>query len=485
MIEKLANSKWRLENLYKIATKQSTLEICKPNEVQNIIRASSAKRKITLKARQFGITTDAVLRRFDSCIWSRNKTVCILAHKQEVLDKIFNIVKVAYKNMPEQLRPELDKGGGSKYEYHFPKLNSTIYTTLEVRGGTIHELHVSEAAFIPIERINATLQAVPIDGIVEFESTANGLNHFYDLWRQDEDGYSRFFFPWFFHGEYRIPVAGPLDLTDDESLLLAFARSRFNLTLSHDQIAFRRYKIKEFNNSTQKFLQEYPEDDQGCFLSTGNNPFDSVKLHENAQKVPSVYTIKDQIRIYNQPEKNKTYVIGADVAEGVRRDYSVASCFCVEDKREVAYYRGHIKPEDFAEILHSIGQMYSHPGKWPELIVERNNHGHAVILKLNQVLNYPNLWCAPDDRIGHPTTSITRPLLIDTFIEAVDSAIFEIRSKETYAECMTLVDNNGKIEAEDGKHDDSVIATALAIKLVLERLPKVNFYKNIETRIFV
>jgi hypothetical protein len=76
-------------------------------------------------------------------------------------------------------------------------------------------------------------------------------------------------------------------------------------------------------------------------------------------------------------------------------------------------------------------------------------------------------------------------LLIDTFIEAIESNQFKINSKEILSECLTLIDNNGKIEAEEGKHDDLVIATALAIKLALEYLPKINVYKNVKNAILV
>lgn len=482
LIEQFRDPQWRLSKLYKIVDKASHLKHYKPNEVQSLIHSDTSRRKITLKARQFGITTDAVLRRFDSCVWNCNKTICILAHKQDVLDKIFSIVKTAYKNMPEQLRPVLDRGGGSKYEYRFPELNSLIYTTLEVRGGTIHELHVSEAAFIPKERIDATLQAVPIGGLVEFESTPNGLNHFYDLWNESHDGYSRFFFPWFFHHDYHI-VTAPFALTDDEERLCSFALSKFGRTLNHAQIAFRRHKIKELG--FRIFQQEYPEDEQTCFLTSGFNPFDAGKLKDKLLVAPVKFETRNQICIYERFDRTKKYVIGVDVAEGVRSDYSVACCFCIETKKEVAFFRGHLSPSDFADNIFEMGKMFSRADSWPHVIVERNNHGHAVILKLNEVLNYPGLWIGPDDRIGHNTTSITRPLLLDTFIEAVDSGMFHIMSRETLGECLTLVDNNGKIEAESGKHDDCVIATALAIKLVLEYLPRINVYKNIETRILV
>ena len=482
-IENFLDPSWRLTNLYKITDKRSQLRLYQPNSVQKAIHASDAKRKITLKARQHGITTDAVLRRFDSCIWNRNKTVCILAHKHDVLDKIFNIVRTAYKNLPNDLRPPIDKGGGSKYEYVFPTLNSRIYTTLEVRGGTIHELHVSEAAFIPKERIDATLQAVPLGGVVEFESTANGLNHFYDLWMESEDGYTRFFFPWFFHSEYRVAVGVSFSLTEEEQRLVAFATTRYGLSLSHEQIAFRRLKIKELG--PRVFQQEYPEDDQTCFLASGSNPFDAGKLKARMQEVCGDFKTVDGIRIYEPFDKSLTYVIGADVAEGVRSDFSVATMMCVNTKREVASFRSNtLKPQEFAEKIHQMGKLFSRGQYWPQVMVERNNHGHAVILALLH-LAYPHLWTAPDEKIGHHTTALTRPLLLDTFVEAIDSGLFELRSRETFAECLTLVDNNGKLEAEVGKHDDCVISAALAVKLALEYLPKVNIYKNIETKVLV
>ena len=101
---------------------------------------------------------------------------------------------------------------------------------------------------------------------------------------------------------------------------------------------------------------------------------------------------------------------------------------------------------------------------WPLLGVERNNHGHAVLLRLED-LCYPNLFEAEDGRPGWKTTSSTRPILIDEFIEDVEAKIVEVKDQDTLGECMTLVDNKGKIEAVDGKNDDCIIATAIAIQM--------------------
>ncbi len=62
-------------------------------------------------------------------------------------------------------------------ELYFEGLDSTIYVALEARSDTVHRLHVSEAANIKNAEdvLTATLGAVPDDGIVSMESTANGM----------------------------------------------------------------------------------------------------------------------------------------------------------------------------------------------------------------------------------------------------------------------------------------------------------------------
>jgi hypothetical protein len=484
LLSKLANPAWRLEHLYKITTKNSELVTFKPNAVQKLINSNASRRKRILKARQFGITTNEVLKRFDSCIFSKNKTVCILAHKQDVLEKIFNIVKIAFACMPSALRPKLDRGGGSRYEYRFPEINSSIYTALEIRGGTIHELHISEAAFIPETRINATLQAVPIDGIVTEETTPNGLNHFYDSWNDDDERVSKLFFPWFFHPEYRVKTE-LIELTDEEKRLVTNAYDRYGVIIDLEQIAFRRMKIREYRNRYDLFIQEYPEDDNTCFLSSGANPFDLNILKQLLAGISEDYRRVDEILISKPFNKNLNYVIGCDPAEGVKKDWSVATVLCVETGEDVAFFRGQVKPSDFADIIYKMGKLYSHGDSWPCVIVERNNHGHAVILKLNETLNYPHLWLDKDERIGHVTSSSSRPLLVDNFIEAIGNGEYKTNFKQIITECLTLIDNNGKIEADTGKNDDSVISAALAFKAKSQIESRLKIYQNINQRILV
>lgn len=485
-LSKFKDQTWRLENLYRIITKKSENILFKQNKIQRLINQSTSKKKIILKARQFGVTTNEILKRFDSAIWNYNKNICIIAHKRDILDKIFSIVRYAYEKLPVDIKPALDRGGGSMYEYRFPELNSSIYVALEVRGGTVNELHISEAAFIDHARIQATLQSVPVDGLVTIESTPNGLNHFYDMYVDGNNGYEKFFFPWFLHDDYRLPTKD-LDLTEDEINLVRFASLNFTESLTYGQIAFRRNKIKtDFLNKKQQFLKEYPEDDATCFLSSGSNPFDAnilqrIKLIND----PKNFQILNGIKIAKKKEVGNHYVISADPAEGVKKDFSVAFVICVETGEDVAIFRGQLKPSDFAEKLYEIAELYATGNNWPLLIVERNNHGHAVILKLDETLGYPNLWLDDDERIGHRTTAKSRPLMIDEFVDCLEYGIYKTNFNELINECLTLVDNDGKIEADTGKNDDCVMAYALGIKAANMLKSEITLYSNLQNKILV
>ena len=55
--------------------------------------------------------------------------------------------------------------------------------------------------------------------------------------------------------------------------------------------------------------------------------------------------------------------------------------------------------------------------------------------------------------------------MIDKFIDALELDYLKIYDKDILSECLTLIDNNGKIEAASGKHDDLIIACSIALQV--------------------
>jgi len=97
---------------------------------------------------------------------------------------------------------------------------------------------------------------------------------------------------------------------------------------------------------------------------------------------------------------------------------------------------------------------------------------------------YANLYHYKPDTAGWLTNSVTRPKMIDSFIESVESGIIKLNSSDTLAECLTLVDNNGKIQAEDGENDDTIISAAIGVQMLIEDSIS-DVYENLENKIFM
>lgn len=482
-LEQLRNPDWRINNLYSIIDKRSCRIKFNMNAVQQRVHACKKKRKAVLKARQFGISTYGIIKLFDDTIWNKNRTNVILAHEQDAIEKLFRIARRAYDGLA--IKPRLDKGGGSKYEMFFPEINSRIYTDLAVRGDTISNLHVSEIAFFKEpQRLIATLQAVPLWGSVTLETTPNGIgNFFYDMWIDPDAIYEKLFFPWYVFPEYQLPI-DKITYTEEEILLIKKAKKLYNVDISKEQIAFRRFKQKE---NGRLFIQEYPEDDQSCFLASGEAAFDLLKVSELMNETKPAIVDTGEFKLFIPFDNKKTYACGADTAEGIDGDYSVATIYEARSRKQAAVIRGHFRPKEFAHKINDLCAKYHREGElWPLLGVEENNHGHAVLLELAEHIHYPNLYYhdIKNDRPGWRTDKVTRPIMINAFRDGVENRTIEVNDKTTLGECLTLIVNSGKIEAAEGKHDDCVIASAIALQMCLSQVD-LDLYRNIDKQILL
>jgi hypothetical protein len=479
--------KWfRINHLYSIVDKGGNRRTMTPNVVQTKILQSKSLRKMVLKARQFGVSTGCLISDLDDTIHTENMTACIVAHEQDSIKKLFRIVHRAYRYMDPRIKPVIDRGGGSKYEMFFPELNSRIYCDLESRGDTIQRLHISEMAFIKEEdKLKATLQAVPLKtGKVTIESTPNGIaNMFYDMWNDSNQPYEKFFFPWFVFPEYAIHEGVEVERTPDEKEFVRDALKRYGVTITDEQIRFRRYKQTELG---RLFIQEYPEDDQTCFLSSGQAAMDLFLVKQLMSKAtPPIYSDR-KLKLYVPHRNSHRYAVGVDTSEGIGGDNSVAVMFDVNTREQVAVLcAGKSRPSDFAHEVYRLCEKYMSPAMgWPLLGVERNNHGHAVLLELDEHIGYHNLYVHRDERKGWLTDRVTRPLMIDTFIDGVEKQSVKLNDLETFQECLTLIDDEGKVQAAEGKKDDRVIASAIGLQMVLNASVG-TLYDNIREKILV
>ena len=244
-----------------------------------------------------------------------------------------------------------------------------------------------------------------------------------------------------------------------------------NLTLG--QVQWRRNKQVALRHN---FPEKYPEDDTSCFLTSGRAFFDQGILRDLAiwlQGVPPLETHGNgDYLVYRRRVPGCQYIIGADPAEGRlvstdSPDFSAAVVIDRDTGEEMASYRARIPPEDFAYELAEIGRDYN-----DALIAVERNVGGSTIITLERECLYPNVYYHRDwnrERAkvipvaGLPMNRLTRPVALNDIRRFVDDAPEMIRDLRFVGEALTFTrDEKGKPVAQQGAHDDTVFARALA-----------------------
>jgi len=442
---------------------------------------------VILKARQLGFTSLICALYFADTVLRPNTVSVMVAHDLDSAERIFQIVRLFWERLPEEERQRL---GEPRYlnrrELYWPSLNSRFWvgtagSAASGRGHTINNLHCSEFAYWPNpEKVLAGLtEAVPMSGRIVLESTAHGMgNPFHDLWiqaKQGENPYRPHFYEWWWDQGYRLP-GSPLGTLSEEEQQLKQAHD-----LDDDQLRWLREKRRQLRD---RFPQEYPEDDVTCFLASGRCVFDTAALNAIQQRIASeeppedapalafdghsVSVAPSRLLIWQHPEPKRKYVIGADVGGGGAKGDAAAACVLdYETGEQVAELHGRVAPERFAHLLDALGRYYNKA----ELAVESNNHGHSTLNTLQHTCEYPDLYRHADYNnpydysgpLGWITSAKTKPLMIDGLASAITEGAITIRCSALIDECLTyVVTDSGSTEAQPGKHDDRVIAAAIA-----------------------
>jgi hypothetical protein len=462
--------------LLRIRDRQGDLVELRANRAQREFARRAGRRSIVLKARQLGITTYVAARFFVSTITRPGVLTVQVAHDQRAAEQIFRIVHRFLANLPEWLRAgALVTSRANVRQLVFPRLDSeyrveTAADPSAGRGLTIHHLHCSEVARWPRDAaatLAALRAAVPRDGEVVLESTANGAaGCFYDEWqRARETGYTRHFLPWWWEPSYARPGVKVAPLTAEEEEL----RRRYGLTRA--QIAYRRELQASFRGLAP---QEFAEEAERCFLVSGDCFFDLEAIEQRLARCGPPLESRDNgaLEIYwPAPQRglrgtaalgcaSKNYIVGVDPAGGgAAGDYACAQVIERETGLQCAELRGHFPPRELAARVAALAREYDHA----LLAVERNNHGHGVLALLESVERYENLYRS-GRKSGWLTSPVTRPEMLETFAAVLAEAPHLFSSRRLLEECRTFVRHaDGHCAAASGAHDDCVFALAIAL----------------------
>lgn len=485
-------------------------------------------RIITLKARQMGLSTLYEALIFHDTVTNENKNSLIIAHEEAASSNLFQMSKLYFEKLPEILKPMKKYANGKILSFENPtnddaekalnpglrsKISIATAGTGEVgRSSTVHNLHASEVAFFPDGRTTmlGLMQAVPDqpNTTVIWETTANGVGDFFhDQWQKAEKGLNEFipvFLPWFIQPEYTRPFfteeekqafIEQVDMVTQDVAGNPVQTYEWELKEKHDltyeQLNWRRNTIQNKCQGDEiLFMQEYPSTPEEAFISSGRPKFNirALRDYQTRTKPPirtgylreredgSVYFVDDPkgyISIWKEPEDGMEYSIGADVAEGLATgDFS--SAYVGNSEFDwVAKWYGHIDPDLYGEELVKLGKYYN----YAYMGVENNNHGLTTLKSITKkeywnvyhMKSFDKFSDTTTQKIGWNTNVRSKPLMIDKLSEFVRERYIGIFDDLLISEMFTyIIEDNGKTNAQSGCHDDTVMASAILLQLLLE-----------------
>lgn len=480
-----------IEGLLKIRNKQKVVVPFRLNVAQTYYWNRRTRRNILLKARQKGLTKIIDADQFIQCIERTTKAV-VISHEKEATKRLFADVKFYFDNLT--VKPEVLTDTTSMMT--FPKRGSSFFVGTAGqkalgRGDTIDRAHLSEAAFYPdLEGTLAGVSEAAEYGQIDIESTPNGREAFYDLWQKAKSGkspYTPIFIPWFIDLEYSAdtmpmpmilglsePVQEMFAVPDDEwdwpaeeQALYKRVLFEHGIKLTVGQLKWRRYKIWDKGDL---FFQEYPEDDESCFLQSGRSVFKIIRTDTSLRvplDSPELLTAEDRARLLT-PGKRKPLYGGIDPSEGVeggdQHVFSVLEPMPKTGKAHVIYEYASTEPIDvFALKVSRICKTFN-----IQLAVEKQGVGVAM--------------CRALDRLGVSfeewnTTATTRPVIITDLEEAYRKEELIESYPEAEAEARNMRYNQkNRPEHPPGKHDDRIFSRGIALQQMKQPAPSVEFF---------
>lgn len=514
----------QLQLLNKIKKKKHLFSINKTNHIKFLV----------LKGRQQGMTTFIEAYNLAHCITEKNFSGYVLADNAENTTTIFqDKVHYPYDNVPKELKPSELYSNRKELLFDTKTGSHGLNSKIRVqtagnqdagRSKTINYLHISEGAFVDdLKGLLIGLEEALTKNVVALiESTANGFNYFKDLWDGDNN-WENVFFEWWHTPEYSLnftsrqeerkfmrKVKEAPDNTDkpadtEEWIYSKCKWLRDKIGLETEQIFWYYDKWRDKRESIK---QEYPCTAEEAFLASGRPYFHTenvarrlaeVKLANNivmqgyfeyeyafddytGKKViddESIVFIEDPrgiVTIFEEPKESVGYSIGADTSStGI--DYNIGQV--VDSKgRQKAVLKVANDEDLFADNLYCLGTLYNMAMIAPE--VNHSTHPTKVLAERM----YENLYLrenSPDatgtrhiQNYGFRTTQANRGHILGLFREISREHIDYVQDETTLKEMLSFIINDkGKPEAEEGKHDDTIMAYAIALHVTDQQTEEV------------
>ena len=426
-----------------------------------------------LKPRQIGFTTAIAAWNFTYGyrVLDPVKTL-IVAHEADASENIFRKLKHFHNSLPTKLQRPMQRS--NRKELEFADTGSAFRCMTaggrgHARSFTNQRAHLDEAAFMPgggedvYASVSATIHPGPHECLIT-SSTPNGPGGLFhrlciDGMEGGDPNTLFMFFRWSDHQEYR--ATPPIGWEPEQEEVDMAATYGLDL----HQVYWRSREISKIGED--RFRREYPLTVEDGFLEFQGAFFDVKYLNDI---LSSLQMVKEnvELRVYEDPDPNMTYAIGADPSWGTGNDYAAAQVVSHDGRQVATLSSKHWRPEIFAQKVADLSLYYNRA----RVMVEANTGGGGSVV-IEKLISYGTpLWWG--QRSGHWVTSNqgrtrnggwkgSKGPLYDHCRSMVNDDNMTLNDFPTVRQLLNIrEDSVGRIEGANGMNDDLGMALALA-----------------------
>jgi len=396
--------------------------------------------------RQSGKSTIIIAYLLHFCLFNPTVSVAILANKAVVARDLLGRFQLAYEHLPKWLQQGvMTWNKGSLELENGSKMLASSTSASAVRGGSYNIIFLDEFAYVPNNIATQFLSSVyPTissgkDSKVMMVSTPNGMNMFYKLWNDAENGNNTY-----------VPIE-----------------------VHWSEVPGRDEKWKE--ETIKNIGEEQFQTEFNCsFLGSSNTLINPAKLGTLSHCTP--HTSNAGLKVYEKPNSESAYVLVADVSRGVSNDYSAFVVLDVSEipYKQVAVYRDNeIKPMNFPLIIHRVAKAYN----LAYVLIEINDIGAQIADAMQFDMEYDNMimttmhgrngqiagggFSGKKAQLGVRTTKSLKKVGCSNLKTLIEDDKLIICDFDIIAELSSFVGKGQSWAGEDGNTDDLVMCLVL------------------------
>jgi hypothetical protein len=434
-------------------------KLWKPAQTEVLNTIHTEKQVIILKARQLGLTWLVLAYAVWMAVTRPNSLILLYSLTEEDVKKLMKMrLYEMWQRLPDWVRGDPYCTGISDDQFSLSNGSRILGLSANRGAGYTANLVIVDEADVIDRDVDGRLAKLLLSAKPTIESAAGKIvlcstavksrpnSHYKKLWNsgsRHEGGWSAVFLPWDAH-----PGRSKRWYEKRKAETLAELGSVDELFENYPSTAAECLAPRSIDKriNPELLVKVYKPKSGPCAPSVRKRSHDGKTL-------PALPGSK----IFVGAAEGLKYVIGVDPAEGnPNSDPSVAEVLEAVTGEEVAVVACKAEPAVFASYVALLSEWYNNAA----VMVERNNHGHAVLQWLRDNAPSVQRLHGLDGKLGWLSNSIGKSTMYTELARAVSQQDITIVSLETFQEVTSI--EAGTLKAPRGAHDDRATALALA-----------------------